>query len=206
MGAILTQNTSWENAARAVKSLKTRGHLSARKILHLPPRRLSGLIRSSGYFNQKTRRLKVFVRYLCQRYGGRIQRMKRRSAIVLRKELLSLWGIGPETADSILLYAVEKPVFVVDAYTHRILARHSLIPWESSYEEIQRLLTQHLQRRTALFNEYHALLVALGKRFCHKSRPNCRECPIRTIGRLQMEKTTGKWQKRQRLTPLLSKD
>lgn len=188
VGALLAQNTNWENAARAVQTLKKKNQLSARKILRIPQRRLAVLIRTSGYFNQKAKRLKVFVRYLCSRESGRIEQMKRHSTRVLREELLSLWGIGPETADSILLYAVGKPVFVVDAYTRRILARHSLISWNASYEEIQRFFSERLPTRISFFNEYHALLVALGKRYCHKHHPNCGECPIRDIGRLRLEK------------------
>lgn len=193
VGAILTQNTAWENAARAVQNLKRRGHLSARKVHELPQRRLAAWIRPSGYFNQKARRIKIFVRYLCGRYGGRVEQMKRYPTRTLRKELLALWGVGPETADSILLYAVGKPLFVVDAYTRRILARHSLTSWDASYEEIQGLFMKHLPHHLSLFNEYHALLVALGKRFCHKSRPLCRQCPIRSIGRLRLEESVEKW-------------
>lgn len=187
VGAILAQNTAWENAALAIRRLKEGRALSARRMREIPVRRLAGWIRPSGYFNQKARKLKVFVRHLHRHYGGRVERMKSGFAPDLRKKLLTLWGVGPETADSILLYAVGKPFFVVDAYTRRILARHSLIPWNASYDDIQNFFVRNLPLRTALYNEYHALLVALGKRFCHKSQPDCRRCPLREIGRLRLE-------------------
>jgi len=190
VGAILTQNTSWTNASRAVQELKRRGLLEPRRLNRLPQRSLGRIIRSCGYFNQKAKRLKVFVLYLTQKYGGRIERMRVVPTALLRKELLGLWGIGPETADSILLYALGKPVFVVDAYTRRVLARHSLIPWEASYDRIQRLLDALPAKgrgRTALFNEYHALFVQLGKSLCKTRRPRCSECPIRRIGTLKLE-------------------
>ncbi|MBI3312220.1 MAG: endonuclease III domain-containing protein [Candidatus Omnitrophica bacterium] len=192
VGAILTQNTSWGNASRAVGALKKQKQLSVQGILRTPSGRLARMIRSSGYFRQKTKRLKVFARYLSERQGSRIERMRRFSAGRLRKELLSLWGIGPETADSVLLYALEKPVFVVDAYTRRILLRHSLISSKDGYEEIQALFAEHLPVQVPLLNEYHALLVVLGKRYCHKSRPRCGRCPIRSVGKLRLEKTAVK--------------
>lgn len=187
VGAILTQNTAWANASKAIGSLKRKRKLTAAALGRLPAGRLAPLIRSSGYFNQKAKKLKVFVRYLNRRYGGQMDRMRGVPWVALRKELLGLPGVGPETADSILLYALGKPIFVVDAYTRRVLARHSLIPWEASYEQIQSLFMRNLSRRPSLFNEYHALFVALGKNLCHKRRPDCRRCPLRRIGRLRLE-------------------
>ena len=187
VGAILTQNTSWTNAARAVHRLKEKRLLHPAHLDRMPTRQLAPLIRSSGYFNQKAKRLKIFVRHLQKKYRGRISSMRKIPWDQLREELLSLPGIGPETADSILLYALEKPTFVVDAYTRRILARHSIIPWEASYEEIRALFSEGLPHRVPYFNEYHALLVALGKELCHRTQPECHICPIRDVGRLRLE-------------------
>ncbi len=187
VGAILTQNTAWANVAKAIAQLKKEHHLNPERLLRLPHRRLAAFIRSSGYFNQKAKRLKVFLRHFLKRYQGRTVRMKRVPLDPLRQELLAIPGIGPETADSILLYALEKPVFVVDSYTRRILARHSMVPWQASYTQIQTLFMDHLPPSVPLFNEYHALLVALGKSFCHKTRPRCSQCPLRRVGRLRLE-------------------
>ncbi len=186
VGALLTQNTSWSNASRAVQALKQRGLLRASRIRGLPLRRLALLIRSSGYFNQKAKRLKRFVRYLLERYAGRVEKMRGVPLPRLRGELLGIPGIGPETADSILLYALGKPTFVGDAYTHRVLARHSLIPRNASYGEIQALFMNNLRPSTARFNEFHALLVALGKNLC-RPHPRCHLCPLRKIGKLRLE-------------------
>jgi len=153
----------------------------------LSTKEIAPLIRSSGYFNQKALRLKVFVRHLHQKYQGKMTRMRRLPLAHLREELLNLPGIGPETADSILLYAFGKPTFVVDAYTRRVLARHSLISWKATYEEIQSLFIEQLPKDSALFNEFHALFVALGKDLCRKSYPKCHRCPLRRIGKLQLE-------------------
>lgn len=189
VGAILTQNTSWSNASAAVQELKRLKLLDPLRVEKIPQRRLARIIRSSGYFNQKAKRLKVFARHLNRRYGGRMDRMQPVSTGRLREELLSLWGIGPETADSILLYALEKPVFVVDAYTKRILARHSLIPWDATYSQIQRIfhsMPGQGRNRTAEYNEYHALIVETGKKLC-RARPDCSSCPLRNVGNLKLE-------------------
>ena len=186
VGAILTQNTSWSNAAKAISQLKSHGLLSPVRLDRLPVQKLAELIRSSGYYNQKSVRLKTFVRYLLDRYEGDLKQMSARPLPVLRQELLALPGIGPETADSILLYALGKPIFVVDAYTHRVLARHSLVPRKASYEQIQELFMKYLQPEKKNFNEYHALFVALGKELC-KPHPNCSQCPLKEIGHLQLE-------------------
>lgn len=187
VGAILTQNTAWANASHAIEELKRAGLLEPHLISRVSQKRLADLIHSSGFFNQKARRLKIFSRHLIKNYHGDLARMKRVPTDVLRRELLSLSGIGPETADSILLYALEKPVFVVDAYTRRVLARHRLISWEASYEEIQSHFMAHLPKSPKLFNEYHALLVALGKNLCTKRAPSCHPCPLRGVGRLKLE-------------------
>lgn len=187
VGAILTQNTAWANAHRAVLALKRERLLTASRLSRVPQRRLARLVRSSGYFNQKAERLLAFAWFVNRRYGGSMERMRRAPAGRLREELLKISGVGPETADSILLYALEKPAFVVDAYTRRILARHSLISWDASYDQIQNLFRSALPREHRLFNEYHALLVALGKGLCHRTHPRCPECPLRQVGRLVLE-------------------
>jgi endonuclease-3 related protein len=187
VGAILTQNTAWSNAERAMTRLKEENLLDPKELSRVPMRRLARSIRSSGFFNQKAKRLKIFVRYLMEKYSGDMSRMQRIPLGQLREELLSLSGIGPETADSILLYALSKPAFVVDAYTRRILARHSFIEWEASYAQIQSLFMEHLPKKVPLFNEYHALLVALGKELC-LTHPKCHLCPLRRVGKLRLEK------------------
>lgn len=187
VGAILTQNTAWTNAARAISALRQARCLKPRRLAALPTRRVASLIRSSGYFNQKSWRLKAFVRFLLKRHGGRMRGMASLPLRQAREELLSLSGIGPETADSILLYALDRPAFVVDVYTRRVLARHSFISWEAPYDQIQALFLRALPSRLALFNEYHALLVAVGKELCRPRKPLCHRCPLRWVGHLRLE-------------------
>ncbi len=186
VGAILTQNTAWANASQAVEGLKKAGLLNPRRLEKIPQQALARRIRSSGYFNQKAKRLKVFVRYLNHNYAGSMVRLKKPALKQLREELLALNGIGPETADSILLYALKKSTFVVDAYTKRFLARHSWISWKASYDEIQSLFLKKLPRKVSSFNEYHALVVALGKNLC-QTHPKCHLCPLRDLGHLKLE-------------------
>ncbi len=178
VGAILTQNTAWSNVERALAALRARRLLTAERLSALPPSRLAALIRSSGTFRVKALRLRAFLTYLNGRYKGSLVRMSRAPADALRRELLAVPGIGPETADSILLYALGRPVFVVDAYTRRVLSRHRLLPRDAGYEEFRAFFERHLPSDPCLFNEYHALLVAVGKEYC-RSRPHCAECPLR---------------------------
>jgi len=180
VGAILTQNTSWRNVEKAIQRLKEKEVLSPEGIHRLKKSQLASLIRSSGYYRIKAGRLKSFVDFLFEEYGGNLGRMQRGRLVELREKLLGVKGIGPETADSILLYGLRKPIFVVDAYTKRILSRHGLISEKASYEEIQNLLMDHLPSDEKLFNEYHALFVHLGKTLCKKI-PRCEICPIRGI-------------------------
>jgi endonuclease-3 related protein len=180
VGAILTQNTSWKNVEKAIGRLKERKRLSPKGIRQLPKSTLASLIKSSGYFRIKAERLKVFVDFLFEEYGGAIKRMKRERVGGLRQNLLGVKGIGPETADSILLYGLQKPIFVVDAYTKRILSRHGIVSEKASYEEVQNLFMDHLPHNERLFNEYHALLVHLGKTLCKKI-PSCDRCPLKGI-------------------------
>ncbi len=141
--------------------------------------RLARLIRSSGYFRQKARKLKAFLRFLCDEHHGSLTRMFRTPTAILREQLLSVHGIGPETADSILLYSGKHPVFVVDAYTRRILERHHLIRGKESYEEIRSLFEGSLPSSVALYNEFHALIVHTGKHFCRARAPLCETCALK---------------------------
>jgi endonuclease-3 related protein len=163
---------------RAIVNLRRERLLSAAAIEHVPQAILAGLIRSSGYFRQKARKLKEFVRFLGKEYGGSLDRMFRAPTAVLREQLLAVHGIGPETADSILLYAGGHPVFVVDAYTRRVLERHRLAHAKATYEEIRNLFEQSLPNSVSLFNEYHALIVHTGKHFCKTRDPQCEACPL----------------------------
>ncbi len=181
VGAILTQNTSWRNVEKAIQRLKEKGVLNPEGIHRLKKPQLASLIRSSGYYRIKADRLKVFVDFLFEAYDGSLGRMRRRRLEGLREKLLCVKGIGPEMADSILLYGLKKPIFVIDAYTRRILSRHGLVSEKASYEEIQRLFMNYLPGDEKLFNEYHALLVHLGKTLC-RNIPRCEICPLFGIG------------------------
>src|SRR4030043_1280129 len=177
VGAILPQNTSWRNVEKAIQKLKGKGVLNPEGIHRLKKSQLAPLIKPSGYFRIKADRLKSFVNFLFEEYDGDLKKMGRERLIELREKLLGVKGIGPETADSILLYGLKKPIFVIDAYTRRILSRHGMITKKASYEEVQRLFMDHLRLDEKLFNEYHALLVHLGKNLCKKV-PRCDICPL----------------------------
>jgi len=180
IGAILTQNTSWANAERAIKNLKQKKLLTVKAIRNVSVKRLAKLIKPAGYYNQKAKKLKNFIRFLSENYQGNIKTMFNQEAFNLRSKLLKVNGIGPETADSILLYAAGKPVFVIDAYTRRIFSRHSLIGENISYQGLQNYFMNNLKPEVRLFNEYHALIVRLGKQIC-KTKPNCDICPLKEI-------------------------
>ena len=177
-GAVLTQGTNWRNVERAIGQLKAAQALSARKLVNLRVWRLQRLIRSAGYFRQKAKRLQGLSRWYLSTYGANVKRMFQTDTQTLRSALLQLPGIGPETADSILLYAGHRAVFVIDAYTRRIFRRHQLIDGQESYETIQRFVMDHLPEDPQLFNEFHALLVAVGKRYCRRHDPDCAHCPL----------------------------
>jgi endonuclease-3 related protein len=177
IGAILTQNTSWKNVERAITNLGHAGCLDWAKLRDIALADLAELIRPAGYFNVKTKRLKAFVTWLWERYDGDLDRMFATRTETLREELLSISGIGRETADSILLYAGNKATFVVDAYTYRILRRHRLIDDDADYEQIKDLFESNLPSDVKLFNEYHALLVAVGKDHC-RPKARCTGCPL----------------------------
>jgi len=210
VGTYLTQNTNWSNVEIALKKLRSAELLSVEGIRGVPIRRLERLIRSSGYFRQKAARLKLFVKFLDQNYGGSLNRMFAHPTVELREQLLSLNGVGPETADSILLYAGQHPIFVVDAYTRRIAERHQIAPENATYEHLRALFERslaspgplqelssdllrgasHKPSRMSLanrvplaqtFNEMHGLIVGVGKNYCAKSKPRCDECPLKHL-------------------------
>ncbi len=207
MGAYLTQNTNWSNVEKAIANLRRARVLSLKGLREIPLRKLETLVRPSGYFRQKAKKLKIFIRFLDRNYGGSLDRMFAQPTEPLRQELLALDGVGPETADSILLYGGNHSAFVVDAYTRRVLERHHLITAKTGYEEIRALLEQALtgaapgelifERHGAEprhpasrmsraprgqlpqhFNELHALIVRVGNQHCRKT-PKCEECPLR---------------------------
>jgi len=187
VGAVLTQNTNWTNVSRAIGNLQQENLLSFATLASLPEAVLAGKIRPSGYFNLKARRLKNLLALISRDAAGDLDLFFNQDTPILREKLLSVKGIGPETADSILLYAAQKPVFVVDAYTYRMLTRHGLIGQETNYAEMQELFMDTLPADVKLFNEYHALIVRLGKEYCKKSRPRCRECPLRQFEPLLLD-------------------
>jgi endonuclease-3 related protein len=177
VGAVLTQNTNWKNVERAILNLKERDLLDPHKINQLDIFVLGELIKPAGYFNIKAKRLKNLVSWFVENYNGNIEALKRQDFNLLREQLLNVRGIGRETADSILLYALEYPTFVVDAYTYRVLLRHHLITEDADYEEIKEFFESNLKKDTKLYNEFHALFVAVGKNYC-KSKPICEKCPL----------------------------
>ncbi len=181
VGAILTQNTSWTNVEPCIENLRREKLLTPRAIENVPLARLARLIRSSGYFRQKAKKLKAFVRFLRRTYQGSLAKMFGTPTPVLREQLLGVHGIGPETADSILLYAGNHRVFVVDAYARRMLERHGLADTEQSYEEIRRLFERSLPRSVALYNQFHALIVHTGKHYCRARNPRCGECALNSL-------------------------
>lgn len=208
VGAYLTQNTNWTNVERAMENLRQARMLTVKAMRAVPLGRLQRLIRPSGYFRQKARKLKIFVRFLDKHYSGSLQGMFAQKTDKLRAELLDLNGVGPETADSILLYGGNHPVFVVDAYTRRILERHGLITTKTKYEEIRALMEDALTSADAAqllpetcgndprhpvsrmsrrgsrsdlaqhYNEFHALIVRVGNQYC-RSKAKCEECPLK---------------------------
>ena len=174
-GAILTQNTNWKNVEKAIVNLNKNNLISVNKILKIKNEKLASIIKSSGYHNQKAKKLKNFCEFLSKSHGGKLSLLLKNNIKSLRNELLSINGIGPETADSIILYAAKKPIFVVDAYTKRIMARIGFRG--QKYDELQNLFMSNLLNSEKLFNEYHALIVELGKNIC-KKQPLCEKCPV----------------------------
>jgi len=177
IGAILTQNTAWKNVEKAIENLKKNNLLSPKSLFAVPINSLAELIRSSGYYNQKAKKIKNFLDYFIHTYSGSIDLIKQQKTEILREELLAINGIGPETADAILLYALQKPIFVVDSYTRRIFSRHNWFYEDISYQEMQDFFMDKLEKNVALFNEFHALIDYIGHYFCKKN-PNCVSCPL----------------------------
>jgi endonuclease III related protein len=177
-GAILTQNTSWANVEKAIANLRGAKLLSPGAIEKASLRKLERLVRPSGYFRQKARRLKAFCDFLRAEFRGSLRHMFAAPTIILREKLLGVYGIGPETADSILLYAAGHPVFVVDAYTKRLLARHGWADEKTKYEDIRWAFERQFPGDARRFNEFHALIVNTGKRFCRRGEPLCELCPL----------------------------
>jgi endonuclease-3 related protein len=178
VGAILTQNTNWGNVEKAIQNLKSRGLLSIGELLEMEEFQIAELIKPAGYYNIKAKRLKHFLHFLSLEYRNSLGSMFSEEMWYLRDRLLGINGIGEETADSILLYAGERPIFVVDAYTRRILERHSLITEGFRYKDIQGLFMNNLSASVPFYNQYHALIVNAGKYFCRKS-PLCKDCPLK---------------------------
>jgi endonuclease-3 related protein len=178
IGAILTQNTAWSNVEKAINNLKKEKLLDLKKISKISTGRLASLIKPAGYFNVKAKRLQSFFDYLnSEKCGNSLSQLRKVSSLEMRKRLLAVKGIGPETADSIMLYALNKPLFVVDAYTKRIFSRHGFVSETAAYDEIKRLFETNLSRSVKLYNEYHALIVRLAKECC-KTTPICDKCPL----------------------------
>jgi endonuclease-3 related protein len=181
VGAILTQSAAWTNVEKAIANLKKARALTPKTLRKLPAEEIASLIYPSGYYNSKARKLKAFVNWLGERYGDNLSHLFNNNIEDLRVQLLSVYGIGEETADSIILYAAGKPVFVIDAYTHRFINRRGLKPPTETYAAYQNIFKEHLPADSQLFNEYHALLVCLGKDVCRKN-PICERCCLNAIG------------------------
>jgi endonuclease-3 related protein len=180
VGAILTQNTTWTNVEKAISALKEKSLLSPAALLQIDESVLAGIIRPSGYYRIKAKRIKSLVQFFIKEYSGNIDTMCDEELVVLREKLLNVRGVGPETADSIMLYACRKPVFISDAYTQRILQRHRMIPEDADGAKIRALFMSHLPHNASLFSQFHALLVQTGKIFCRKI-PKCDFCPLRSM-------------------------
>jgi endonuclease III related protein len=177
VGAVLTQNTNWKNVERAIENLKVKGLLTVNALCSMPVETLAQEIRPSGYYNIKAKRLMNLIQFIKDRYGEDLSGFFNDETRKLREGLLSVNGVGPETADSILLYAARRPVFVIDAYTHRILKRHGMSEDQATYYELQELFMDHLPEDQELYSEFHALIVQAGKNYC-KRKPLCLECPL----------------------------
>jgi len=177
MGAILTQNTAWKNVEKAIANLKKKNSIEPEKLHKMSQDRLAELIRPAGYFRQKAKKIKTFLDYFGENYQYSVDGMKKRPVGKLRQELLGCWGIGAETADSILLYPLEKPVFVVDNYTMRIFRRLGYFNNKDDYDSAQQFFMKYLAPEVSLYNEFHACIVALGNDACNP-KPKCSRCPL----------------------------
>ena len=180
VGAVLTQNTNWKNVEKAIENLKKKRLISVKELYSIDLSVLAQEIRPAGYYNIKTNRLKNLINFIVDHYDGDVDILLSDEVHTLRHGLLSVNGIGPETADSIVLYAANHPVFVIDAYTHRILYRHNMIDDQATYQDMQELFMDNLPDDSSLFNEFHALIVETGKDYCRK-KPLCGECPLNAL-------------------------
>ena len=178
LGAILTQNTTWHNATLALRNLRKSGLLSWQALRRACLSGLEACVRPAGFYRQKARTIRDFVDWLAREHAGSLDRLFSLPTDELRRRLLDLRGLGPETVDAIILYAVERPLFVADAYTRRVLARHGFVSDAADYHQTQEFLHAHLPPDTSLFNEFHALLVAVGKKHCKPQSPRCAGCPL----------------------------
>ncbi|MGE5543346.1 MAG: endonuclease III domain-containing protein [Bacillota bacterium] len=181
VGAILTQNVAWKNVEKAIQNLENHGLLDPHLLIKAPVEVVEEAVRPTRYYRQKAARLRGFCGYLVREYQGELERLFTLDIKELRAELLTLKGIGKETADSIILYAARKPVFVVDAYTRRIFNRLGLLPEDAGYDQMQDFFMRHLPPDTGLYNEYHALIDGLGNTICFNKRPRCEECSLAGI-------------------------
>ena len=190
IGAVLVQNTNWKNVERAIDNLCEADLFDPHRLLAVPPEELAELIRPAGYYRLKTKRLRSLLEFVVDQYEGSLVALRAVDMHTLREQLLGVPGIGPETADSILLYALEQPALVIDTYTHRIFARHGWIDYAMDYHQLQEHLESELPVDVALYNELHALLVNVGHNFCRR-RPKCDACPLRdmlpTSGMVELE-------------------
>lgn len=181
VGAVLTQNTNWSNVEKALANLKNAGLLNLDALLTTPLSTIAELIRPSGYYNIKAQRLKNLLEMIAEEYGGELDGLLNDETMRARRYLLGVKGVGPETADAILLYCGNHPLFVVDSYTHRVFSRHGLAPEECDYHDLQELMMDNLPQESQLYNEYHALIVRVGKEFCKKGNPLCEHCPLKGV-------------------------
>lgn len=178
VGAILTQNTSWTNVEKAIANLKRECVLDCHCLSVIKEEHLAELIRPSGYFNEKAKKLKAFSSFCMEEFGGHWESARIMETSLLRRKLMNIRGLGPETVDSILLYALNKPVFVVDAYTKRIFSRHGFFKEDATYAQVQSFFESRIKPDRAIYNEFHAQIVNWAKDFCKKTKPECLECPV----------------------------
>ncbi len=185
VGAILTQNTAWSNVEKALANLKNENLLVPEKLYRLAASEIAPLIKPVGYYNVKAGRLRAFLEFLMSEYGGDLAAAARDGVVTARAKLLAVRGVGPETADSILLYACGLPTFVVDAYTHRVLSRHGLADEETSYDELKETFEANVEAEVALYKQFHALLVRVGRERCRRGEPLCAGCPLEGFNEME---------------------
>lgn len=181
VGAVLTQNTNWSNVQKAINNLKSEDLLSYQSLCQLAVDEIAQLIRPAGYYNLKAQRLRNLLDMVATHYHGDLELFLEDDLESARENLLAVKGVGPETADSILLYACGRPVFVVDMYTHRVFSRHNMVEEETDYSTIQNVFLDHLPQETQLYNEFHALIVRVASTFCKKTKPLCEQCPLQGL-------------------------